>query len=253
MSTANPTRAIGIWPWLAGLVLAGAAHSALALAMFAHPLPPPISAPDGAFVVELADIATSRSQPARNLALGAEARAQPASAPTPPAAKPAPQDTPDPIPQDTPAPAPEPEPSPLQPPQPAARAQPEVTQDTTTHSDATILAAQDRAQTQAAARRQADPQQVAAWMRDLEMALQKAKTYPEAARQARAEGVVTLRIVLLEDGALHSVALAKPSGVATLDTAALDLVVQAAPFPPPPLSAANGQLSLLIPVSYRLR
>lgn len=235
-------------PWLGGLALAGAAHASVALAVIGHSPQAPLAAPQGAFVVELAEIATSRGAEARDLALGTEARAQEAIAASEPAAEAPPPQTPDPLPQDAPLPAPEPDTKPA----PAADTQPEVAQDSTTHSDAALLAAEDRARAQAVARRPADPQQVAAWMHALEIALQKEKTYPEAARRARAEGVATLRIVLGADGALIDVTLVQGSGVTALDEAALALVARAAPFPPPPMTGANGQLSLLVPVNYAL-
>lgn len=218
------------------------------MAVIGRAPPPALAAPEGAFVVELAEFATSRGTEARDLALGEEARAQEAvaaSAPQPEAAPP--PDEADAVPQD----APEPEPAPA--PEPAAsEARPEVAQDSTTHSDAALLAAEDRAREQAAKRPTADPQQVAAWMRALEIALQKAKIYPEEARRARAEGVVTLRIVLDAEGGLVGATLAQSSGVAALDAAALDLVARAAPFPAPPGTGAAGQLSLRVPVRYAL-
>jgi protein TonB len=242
-------------PWLIGLALAGAAHASVAVAVIGRAQPPALPAPEGAFVVELAEIATSRGTEAKDLALGAEASAQDAIAEADPVEAPPPPEEPEPVPEEVPAPEPEPEPEPEPQPvePPPAPPQEAVAQSTTTHSDAHVLAETDRAREQAVTRRAVDPQQVAAWMRELEMRLQKEKTYPEEARRAKCEGVATVRLSLTAEGAFAGATLVTGSGTAALDAAALDLVERAAPYPAPPTTGANGLLTLLVPVRYALK
>lgn len=75
--------------------------------------------------------------------------------------------------------------------------------------------------------------------------------YPKSARSRRIEGLVTLFIVITRDGELQEVTVRDSSGFELLDTAALEIIKDSAPFPPP----SAFQLSVrryLIPMIFRL-
>ncbi len=238
-------------PWLAGLALAGAAHASVVVTLTGRDLPAPAAAPKGAFVVELAEFATSRNSEPREVALGEEAQAQEAIAPSTPETPRPPPDESQSLHDETPPPE-ESQPEQPAPKNPAVAPQPEVAQNTTTHSDAAVLADKDRAKEQAPQQKATDPQKVAAWLRALEMALQKHKSYPESARQRREEGVASVHLTLDASGGFLQARLLKGSGSQSLDAAALTLVEQAAPYPPPPAIGATKRLTLVVPVRYAL-
>ena len=243
----------GLAIWGAGLLLAAAAHAGLAVALSQRAVPAAVAPHEGGFVVELAEVETSRGTDREDLALGAEARSQQEIAPSamemPPPDQPAPPpDTSDAaLPQDTPPPVVQPSPPPPAPPQQA------IQHDSTTHMQAALRDDADRARVQSAARPAADPQAVAEWMRALQIALETRKTYPEDARRAKAQGTVQARLTLSANGDFIDAAIVKSSGVPSLDRAAVDLLRDAGPYPQPPLSGANGQVRMMVPISYSLK
>lgn len=79
------------------------------------------------------------------------------------------------------------------------------------------------------------------------------RSYPLAARRARIEGVVQLRVTLLPDGRLVDVRIEHSSGHAVLDQAALDLLTHAAPLPGSYSSLRTAQIELQLPIVYRMR
>ena len=70
--------------------------------------------------------------------------------------------------------------------------------------------------------------------------LERAKQYPESARQRRAKGIAIVGFVLDASGGVTSVVLLRSSGEADLDAESLALVNRAAPFPPPPPGAQHS-------------
>ena len=70
-------------------------------------------------------------------------------------------------------------------------------------------------------------------------------------RDVHAPGVATVTFALAADGALLSARLSSGSGVESLDRAALDAVILAAPFPAPPPGATPTQLVFSIPFQFR--
>jgi len=79
------------------------------------------------------------------------------------------------------------------------------------------------------------------------------RTYPLAARRARIEGVVQLRVTLLPDGTLTDARIEHSSGHAILDRAALELLSRAARLPDDFGSARSGEIELQLPIVYRMR
>jgi protein TonB len=83
--------------------------------------------------------------------------------------------------------------------------------------------------------------------------LARYRTYPLAARRARIEGVVQLRVTLLPDGRLVDARVEHSSGHPMLDQAALDLLARAAPLPSDFGSTRTAQIELQLPIVYRMR
>jgi protein TonB len=72
--------------------------------------------------------------------------------------------------------------------------------------------------------------------------------YPAAARKAGVQGVTEVTFTIHGDGRVSAASVKKSSGYAILDEAAIEAVLNAAPFPSPP-----AQARISIPVAFRLR
>jgi periplasmic protein TonB len=83
--------------------------------------------------------------------------------------------------------------------------------------------------------------------------LSQYRAYPFAARRARIEGVVQLRVTLMPDGRLVGARVERSSGHPLLDQAALELLAHAAPLPSAFGSARTEQIELQLPIVYRMR
>ena len=83
--------------------------------------------------------------------------------------------------------------------------------------------------------------------------LARYRTYPLAARRARLEGVVQLRVTLMPDGRFVDVRVERSSGHVLLDRAALDLLARASPLPAEFASERSAQIELQLPIVYRMR
>lgn len=81
--------------------------------------------------------------------------------------------------------------------------------------------------------------------------VQKISRYRFYSRQQSASGMVVTRLTLARDGGVLDVALLKSSGSPTLDTAVVDTIRRASPFPPlPPGLASDGTQTFVVPVNY---
>lgn len=81
--------------------------------------------------------------------------------------------------------------------------------------------------------------------------VEELKLYPAEARADRAEGKVVVKAVINEDGSVENVEIFQSSGFATLDKAAVDLMLRAAPFSLPH-SLEKPRITVKIPMNYRL-
>jgi len=79
------------------------------------------------------------------------------------------------------------------------------------------------------------------------------KHYPPQARRLHIQGVVRLHFVLDRSGRVLSFDIAGSSGRAILDEEAEALIQRAQPLPPIPADWPQTQLSLVVPVVFRLR
>jgi TonB family protein len=99
------------------------------------------------------------------------------------------------------------------------------------------------------------PEQVAAlaaWKLQVARQLERKKQYPAAARARREQGTVFVFFVVDRQGRLSDSRVLRSSGFATLDSASLNLVRQAQPFPPPPAELTALQFKMTVPVIYTL-
>lgn len=83
--------------------------------------------------------------------------------------------------------------------------------------------------------------------------LNRRKVYPREARQARQQGVVTVRFTVDRNGGVSGVSIRKGSGHELLDQATLDLLQRVAPLPKMPDSMNRDSVTLSLPIDYSLR
>lgn len=82
--------------------------------------------------------------------------------------------------------------------------------------------------------------------------LQRKKHYPAEAKQARQQGVVTVRFTVDRSGAVTSSAIKKSSGHTLLDHATLDLMQRVSPLPPIPREMGRDSVTISLPIDYAL-
>jgi protein TonB len=82
--------------------------------------------------------------------------------------------------------------------------------------------------------------------------IEKHKKYPDTARIRQKEGRVTIRFVITAEGDVRAARVVKTSRHRVLDTAALQAVKDAAPFPRPPRRFFKGDITLELPVVFEL-
>ena len=87
------------------------------------------------------------------------------------------------------------------------------------------------------------------WQRELAAHLDKSKRYPADRTHRDAQIVITF--VLDRTGHVLSASIARSSGDASFDAAALAMMRRADPVPPPPALVADEGLSFTLPVNFR--
>lgn len=83
--------------------------------------------------------------------------------------------------------------------------------------------------------------------------LNRRKVYPAEAKQARQQGIVTVRFTVDRSGSVSGVSIKRSSGHDILDRATLDLVQRVAPLPKMPSSMQRDSVTLSLPIDYSLR
>jgi periplasmic protein TonB len=83
--------------------------------------------------------------------------------------------------------------------------------------------------------------------------LNRRKTYPAEARQARQQGVVTVRFTVDRNGNVSGTSIKRSSGHTILDQATLALLQRVAPLPRMPASMQRDSVTLSLPIDYALR
>ncbi|GAB3739527.1 hypothetical protein GCM10028794_23290 [Silanimonas algicola] len=82
--------------------------------------------------------------------------------------------------------------------------------------------------------------------------LNRRKTYPAEAKQARQQGVVVVRFRIDRDGHVLSADIRRGSGHALLDDATVELLRRVSPLPRIPRSIDRDELTLSLPIDYAL-
>jgi len=230
------------WTSSAALViLAHAGLAALALA-WVRPAEPPL--PDPVVVVELpedgpaaplahsaATPQTAQPQVASTLPQALPFTAPPVNAPLPSAPAVLPQ-------QAAPAPASQPASAPAAPFQPAVAAP---------RSGSGAGTASSPGSDPRAKRAEED------YFAQLSAYLNRRKSYPAEARQARQQGIVVVRFTVDRAGNVSAVSIKRGSGHDLLDRATLELLQRVAPLPRMPAAMQRDSLTISLPIDYSLR
>lgn len=80
--------------------------------------------------------------------------------------------------------------------------------------------------------------------------LRRAKRYPKKARRGNLSGTARVSFTISQSGSVSGVRLARSSGHAILDTAALDMVRRASPMPKFPSDIKRSKMTLQVPVRF---
>ena len=92
----------------------------------------------------------------------------------------------------------------------------------------------------------------ATWHSRLIAHMERHKRYPRSARVRHQEGVSRIRIILDRNGNVLRCMLSGSSGYESLDTATLEMVARAAPFPKMPPEILGESQELVVPVEYSI-
>ncbi len=93
----------------------------------------------------------------------------------------------------------------------------------------------------------------AVWMRAVTERVRQFFYYPLAALSVRKTGLVMVHFVVRRNGQIETLAIAKSSGDAGLDKAALDIVQKAQPLPPIPDRMQAVRIDGELPVNFGVR
>ncbi|MDO9637836.1 MAG: energy transducer TonB [Pseudotabrizicola sp.] len=212
-----------------------------------EPPPPLMPAPDAMALPPMAEVP-----------LNADISLPP---PPPPEPEPLPEPEPDPVPEPEPEPEqrPKPRPADLARPNPpeAPKAAAKPAPQTPSAGQAAQRAAGsgggaqagDSGSAQAATRSAAQQNDLkAGWGASIRSRIERRKAYPAAARGAA--GTVTVRLTVSRSGQLAGVAIAKSSGNAALDQAAVR-AVQSARYPAAPAGLTDASYSFTLPMTFQ--
>jgi len=115
------------------------------------------------------------------------------------------------------------------------------------------MSAEVRTQSTAIGVKRGDDHRTADYLARLAAAIRKRLFYPPAALRRGLEGKVLARLRLGPAGDALNCDIAKSSGHALLDRAALNLIRLAQPYDPPPLAQGARELTIVIPILYDLK
>ena len=270
MSLAYPTRAPGLL-WL-GVALSLGLHLALALPRGAAPLPPPDEALGlkGRELIDLAEVEMLLAAPETDLATGAPSEDSQAALDSPEKTEVAKASN-DPLLAQIPYEVKDPE---LQFRLANPDENPEATREATevpteikeepkdkSTPDSTAAApeasaGQDAASQSAEAEEglsDEETAQITAWQKTLVLTFAEAKTYPKAARAARATGEVVVGFTLDAYGRVLARKVKRSSGHEALDAAALAVLDGFDRLPAPPSAMGPGPFDLSIPFNYKFK
>lgn len=93
----------------------------------------------------------------------------------------------------------------------------------------------------------------AAWEDAVLRRMERAKSYPVAARRAGMEDTVYVRVWIDRAGKVLESGIVRSRGFTILDQAVLDLMKRVDPLPPPPRFEGGRGLSFVVPIEFVLR
>jgi periplasmic protein TonB len=91
------------------------------------------------------------------------------------------------------------------------------------------------------------------WRGELVSRLQRAKRYPDAARERDEHGVATVRFTMDRQGHVLSVTLVRGSGSTALDEEAVALIHRAEPLPAMPPEMQGDTITVTAPIAFVLQ
>ena len=237
------------WPWLSSGLIALVVHAgAIAVIVTATRLATP-TVPEPVVLVELPPLP---AQATRDSTMAAPVEPTPLPQPTQAAAlrMVRPQHTPSPLanprPMATPVPAQPAQPDNDAPVRPVAPAAAAAVAAASAPPAATPAASAPVAADAATRRTEAN------YFASLSAHLNRRKTYPAEARQARQQGTVAVRFTVDRAGNVSNVSIRRSSGHAILDSATLALVERVAPMPRMPASMRRDSITITLPIEYSL-
>jgi protein TonB len=98
-----------------------------------------------------------------------------------------------------------------------------------------------------------NPQAIIDYQTELQLWLQRYKTYPRRLKRRRIEGDVVVSFTINSQGHLLAYSLINSSGVPELDKAAMQLLEASEPLPGIPAELGISQYTVQVPIRYTLR
>jgi len=99
---------------------------------------------------------------------------------------------------------------------------------------------------------QGNPNELNAYLAQVQRSLIASIKYPSAARSRNLKGVATVSFILTPDGRVLSSRLVSSSGHTILDDEVMALLRRVSPFPPRPKALPQDNLSLTVPIQFSL-
>ena len=82
--------------------------------------------------------------------------------------------------------------------------------------------------------------------------IEQHRKYPPQARIKQNEGKVIVRFIITREGAARKIKVIKSSGHTSLDEAGLKAIRTSAPFPKPPANLFKQEISIELPIIFKL-
>ena len=82
--------------------------------------------------------------------------------------------------------------------------------------------------------------------------ISKFKKYPRIAMRRNWQGMVLVKMVMLDNGNIQSLSIEKSSGYDVLDNEAMKMIERSKPLPKPPDILAGDEVNIYVPVSFAL-
>ncbi|MFT7212690.1 MAG: protein TonB [Granulosicoccus sp.] len=242
------------WLWLIAALVSGLLHLMFGIWILPNASDKQLSLPviGGGVILQLSEASITEEQ--QTLIEQPEPESEPEPEPEP---KPEPE--PEPEPESEPEPEPEPRPKPK--PKPEPEPEPAVQKFSNPDEADEISEIRQQESTEAAVVGQpleldfpgGNPQAIIDYQTELQLWLQRYKTYPRRLKRRRIEGDVVVSFTINSQGHLLAYSLINSSGVPELDKAAMQLLEASEPLPSIPAELGISQYTVQVPIRYTLR